>query len=187
MKESKTIALKDADFSPIKEIKTINLKGKEYAPVNERVRMLHHDNGNCSIVTDTVILSDTMVMTKATIIPDVQNPERKFTGSAIGQIGREKAFEKLETVAVGRALAFAGYLVDGSIASYEEMERFVDNTEPTLTKQLFKPFYGNGNLTNKGKKALAALKAKETDWEKIESYYQVNPDDKKALEDLVNE
>jgi hypothetical protein len=36
----------------------------------------------------------------------------------------EKSFEKLETIAVGRALAFAGYLADGEIASMEEMAKY---------------------------------------------------------------
>jgi len=36
-----------------------------------------------------------------------------------------KDFEKQETIAVGRALAFAGFLSDGEVASYEEMEDFI--------------------------------------------------------------
>ena len=38
----------------------------------------------------------------------------------------EKAFEKLETISVGRALSLLGYLNNGEIASSEEMEEFED-------------------------------------------------------------
>jgi hypothetical protein len=53
---------------------------------------------------------------------------RIFTGHAFGKVGVEKAFEKLESVAVGRALAFAGYLAGGEIASYDEIEKFNGNS-----------------------------------------------------------
>lgn len=102
-------------------MKTINLKGKEYAPVSTRVEQLHKDHKECSINTETTF-TDGVVITKATITFD----GRSFTGHSYGKVGAEKAFEKLETVAVGRALAFAGYLSGGEIASYDEMEQFVD-------------------------------------------------------------
>lgn len=51
-------------------------------------------------------------------------PNRVFTGHAFGKAGASKAFEKLETIAVGRALAFAGFLADGDIASAEEMQEY---------------------------------------------------------------
>ena len=41
----------------------------------------------------------------------------------------EKQFEKLETIAVGRALALLGYSADGEIASSEEMEEFLADKE----------------------------------------------------------
>lgn len=45
------------------------------------------------------------------------------TGHAIAtDLDEEKGLEKAESVAVGRALAFAGYSADSSIASTEEME-----------------------------------------------------------------
>ena len=40
------------------------------------------------------------------------------------KLGNQKAVEKCETVAVGRALAFAGYLATGEIATAEEMADF---------------------------------------------------------------
>lgn len=41
----------------------------------------------------------------------------------------KKDFEKLETISVGRALAFLGFAKNGQIASTEEMERFYNYQE----------------------------------------------------------
>lgn len=103
-------------------MKTINLKGKQYAPVSARVEQLHKDHSNCSIITDTTF-SEGHVIVKAMVQLDGDSV-RTFTGHAYGKVGAEKAFEKLETTAVGRALAFAGYLAGGEIASYDEMREF---------------------------------------------------------------
>lgn len=111
-------------------MKTINLKGNQYAPVDERIKAFHAKNPKCSIRTKTTI-NGNVVMVVAKVIPNTDNMEVYFTGSSYGQVGRDKAFEKLETVAVGRALAFAGYLADGKIASYEEMEKWEETKEYT--------------------------------------------------------
>lgn len=104
-------------------MKTINLKGREYAPVSERVAQLHKDNEFCSIVTEPEF-KEGLCIFKATITTGLGEEKRTFTGHAFGKIGAEKAFEKLESVAVGRALAMAGYLAGGEIASYDEIEKF---------------------------------------------------------------
>ena len=123
-------------------MKTINLKGKNYAPVSARVEQFHKDHKDGSITTETTF-TEGYVIVKATITFGVIystemnatsvgaiNPlqARTFTGHSYGTVKGEKAFEKLETTAVGRALAFAGYLAGGEIASYDEIENFVDDT-----------------------------------------------------------
>lgn len=132
------------------EVKTIKLSGNDYAPVDERIRALHAAHPNCSIRTETRMQGDKLIEARATIIIDVQNPERYFTGSAVGYFGKEKALEKLETVAVGRALAFAGFLADGRIASREEIERYNVNTEepepPTLSPYIMDDINNLGAL-----------------------------------------
>jgi hypothetical protein len=112
------------------EIKTINLKGKAYAPVSERVAQFHRDHRSGDIQT-SYEFKEGYVIFKATICwtPTIEGDKdidvsRTFTGHAFGKIGTEKAFEKLESVAVGRALAFAGYLAGGEIASYDEIEKY---------------------------------------------------------------
>ena len=107
------------------KVETVNLKGKEYAQVNKRVEALHTAHPNASITSDYEKLENGHLIFKAIVTPDVSKPDRKFFGHSFGKITGDKSLEKLETVAVGRALAFAGFLADGSIASYEEMEDFL--------------------------------------------------------------
>lgn len=114
-------------------MKTINLKGKEYAPVSARVEQFHKDHADGSITTETTFVEGHVVV-KATITflqgDDKVPTIRTFTGHAYGKVGIEKAFEKIETTAVGRALAFAGYLAGGEIASYDEMKNFEESNLP---------------------------------------------------------
>lgn len=105
-----------------KKIKTISLKGKAYAQVKDRVTAFHEDNKNGQLHT-SYEFKEGFTIFKATVTPDIEQA-RSFTGHAFGKIGSDKAFEKLETVAVGRALALAGYLADGEIASFDEMQEF---------------------------------------------------------------
>lgn len=122
-------------------MKTIELKGRQYAPVSARVEQLHKDHKECSITTDTtfseghVIVKATLSFDRVTMADGQGEPyvgARTFTGHAYGKVGAEKAFEKLETTAVGRALAFAGYLAGGEIASYDEVKEFHEEVAMTV-------------------------------------------------------
>ena len=104
-------------------LKTINLQGKEYATVPERVKYFNSHYPNGSIRTFPKIQGEGLSI-RASVYPDVKNMNREFSGHSFGKIGKEKALEKLETTAVGRALAFMGVLADGGIASEEEIENF---------------------------------------------------------------
>ncbi len=106
-----------------RKAKTIKLQGKDYAQVSDRVAEFHkiHKNGSITTVYD---FNSGWVIFTATIVIDVKQPDRIFKGTSLGKAGAAKAFEKLETIAVGRALAFAGFLSDGEIASSEEMDKY---------------------------------------------------------------
>ena len=67
----------------------------------------------------------------------IECPKGTFSGHALGKVGGEKAFEKLETIAVGRALAFAGYLASGEIASFEEMQEFDRTVSSEISRQQY--------------------------------------------------
>lgn len=107
-----------------KKLPTINLKGKEYVQVKDRLSYFNETYPNGALVTEVIATDKNMITFKATITPDVALPTRVFIGHSFGGIEEVKAFEKLETVAVGRALAFMGIGVIESIASADEMDRF---------------------------------------------------------------
>jgi hypothetical protein len=117
------------------KLKTIKVSGGgDYAKVAERLKEFHKTYKNGNIET-SYLATESMISFKAIIKPDVEKPTRFFTGHSLGKISGVKAFEKLETIAVGRALAFLGLLADGDIASADEMEEYeeelhiVDNSK----------------------------------------------------------
>jgi hypothetical protein len=105
------------------KLPTIKLQGKDYCQVKDRVKAFNEEYPNGSITTEPVFGND-IVTVKATVIPDCDKPDRFFTAHSFGSLKGQKAFEKQETIAVGRALAYLGFGIDGSVASSDEMEVF---------------------------------------------------------------
>ena len=111
-------------------MKKIQIKGKDYIEVNERVKQFHKDYPNGSITTELIEMTDRFI-TKTTVITDVENPERKFTGIAYEKedstfINKTSALENCETSSVGRALGMLGIGIDTSLASYDEVANAVE-------------------------------------------------------------
>ena len=111
-------------------MKKIQIKGKDYIEVNERVKQFHKDYPNGSITTELIEMTDRFI-TKTTVIPDVKNADRKFTGIAYEKedstfINKTSALENCETSSCGRALGMLGIGIDTSIASYNEVANAVE-------------------------------------------------------------
>ena len=111
-------------------IKTISIRGKQYVTVAERLRQLHlsvsNDMPGPSIDTKIVYAEGGIYIVKATVIPDITQPECFFTGHAKedeskGQVNGTSSLENCETSAIGRALGNAGYGSAESIASANEV------------------------------------------------------------------
>ena len=113
---------------------TVKLQGGvEYAKVATRLVEFHEDNAECSIETDIQFQSgeNTWVVVTATVVC----PRGKFVAHSMDTFkGKQKFLEKLETVAVGRALAFAGYMASGEIASFEEIDNYYASVEREANK-----------------------------------------------------
>lgn len=105
------------------KLPTISLKGKDYVQVKDRLAYFNEHYPNGQITTEVINTSTNMVTFKVTIKPDVTK-ERLFTAHSFGTVDEVKAFEKLETVAVGRCLALMGIGIIESVASADEMHRF---------------------------------------------------------------
>ena len=106
------------------KVATINLKGNEYATVPQRLKAFREANPRAAITTKPSVTGD-IIMFEAHIKADKSDENSaEATGHSYGKFGEAKAFEKQETIAVGRALALLGYLNNGQVATTEEMEEF---------------------------------------------------------------
>ena len=98
-----------------RKTETMDLKGNDYAKVVERVKEFRKDNPN-GLIETTPTIDGNMIVFKARVVKDkAQESSAEATGHAYGENKGAKAFEKLETIATGRALAFLGYAADGEI------------------------------------------------------------------------
>lgn len=100
---------------------TINLKGKMYVQVKDRIQYFRENYADYAIRTEPKS-TEGSVMFRAEII---DTKDRVLaTGHSYGKLSNEKAFEKLESVAIGRALAIFGIGINESVASADELADF---------------------------------------------------------------
>jgi len=124
------------------KLETIKVSGGEYAKVATRLKLFREENPKGVIRTTPEFLEDGAVVFKALAIRDGSDTSSaSATGhshSAIDAKGvrKEKLFEKLETISVGRALANLGYLASGEVASSEEMADFLKHREEQLKNRI---------------------------------------------------
>ena len=106
-------------------MKTIDIKGKKYVPVNERVKAIHEDlvDTSFSIETELIVSALPAIAFKAIVTIG----DRVFTGHSAANpdkaIEKVSPYEVAETSAIGRALGFAGYGIEDSIASADEITK----------------------------------------------------------------
>ena len=106
------------------QIHTIEVNGKNYAEVNQRIkafRMVHPNGG-----IETAIVSDQNG--RCVIAAKVTDEAGNILGTGTAYekegsnfVNKFSYIENCETSAVGRALGMAGFGIDTSVASYEEV------------------------------------------------------------------
>ena len=114
-------------------MKKINIKGKDYVMAHERVKEFHNLYPNGKIETEIIEMTDRFI-TKTKVTPDVENPERFFTGVAYEKeganfINKTSALENCETSSCSRAMGMLNIGIDTSIASYEEVSNAIHQQE----------------------------------------------------------
>lgn len=120
-----------------KIIKTTDIKGKDYAEVNQRVKAFRMVYPKGSIETKMIKCENGICQFNAIVYDDDNNilstghAEEK-EGSTF--INKTSYIENCETSAVGRALGFAGFGIDTSIASAEEVANAIENQKPKKNK-----------------------------------------------------
>lgn len=113
-------------------LKPIDVKGKQYAPVTERIkafRMIHPEGG---ISTEIVSIADGVCVIRAIVTTSegqILGTGTAYEKESSSYINKTSYIENCETSAVGRALGMAGYGIDGSMASAEELLNAVKQQE----------------------------------------------------------
>lgn len=116
------------------QIKTTDIKGKDYAEVNQRIKAFRMVYPQGSIPTEIVSIDNGVVIMKASVLTD--DGRLLATGTAYEKedssfINKTSYIENCETSAVGRALGMAGFGIDVSIASAEEVQNAMANQTVT--------------------------------------------------------
>ena len=111
-------------------IKTTDIKGKDYAEVNQRIKAYRMVYPNGTIRTKLAKLENGICVFMAEVTNN--DGEVIATGTAYEKenstfINKTSYIENCETSAVGRALGMAGFGIDTSVASAEEVANVIEN------------------------------------------------------------
>lgn len=125
-----------------KQIRTTDIKGKEYAEVNQRIKAFRMCYPTGSIITEMLSNENGVCVFRASVgyADPTQGVIVIGTGTAYEKenssfINKTSYIENCETSAVGRALGMAGFGIDTSVASYEEVANAISNQEkPEIAK-----------------------------------------------------
>lgn len=116
------------------QIRTTDIKGKDYAEVNQRIKAFRMVYPQGSIPTEIVSIENGVVIMKASVYTD--DGLLLATGTAYEKedstfINKTSYIENCETSAIGRALGIAGFGIDVSVASAEEVQNAIQNQQVT--------------------------------------------------------
>lgn len=117
-------------------IRTVNIKGKEYAEVNQRIKAFRMVYPEGSIFTEMLSNENGVCIFRATVHADGDHITYNLLGTGHAYekesstfINKTSYIENCETSAVGRALGMAGFGIDTSVASAEEVETAIANQD----------------------------------------------------------
>ena len=111
-------------------IKTTNIKGKEYAEVNQRIKAFRMVYPEGKIMTSLISCNDGVCVFKASVYGDDNTPlgtGHAYEKESSSFINKTSYIENCETSAVGRALGMAGFGIDTSVCSAEELTNAINN------------------------------------------------------------
>ena len=119
-------------------IKTTPIKGKDYAEVNQRIKAFRMVYPTGLIQTEMLSNENGVCIFRAMVgFVNEEDGDRITLGTGHAYEKEGSSFinstsyiENCETSAVGRALGMAGFGIDTSIASYEEVGNAIANQEP---------------------------------------------------------
>ena len=155
-------------------IKTTDIKGKDYAEVNQRIKAFRMVFPTGTIKTE-MISNDNGVCVFRALVTDEEN-NVLATGTAYEKenstfINKTSYIENCETSAIGRALGIAGFGIDTSVASAEEVQNAMANQDDNEKLKLIS-------------KLNTLVTTKKVDYEKLLAFYKVDSNSKMTVEQL---
>lgn len=136
-----------------KTIKTTDIKGKNYAEVNQRIKAFRMVYPTGTIETQLVSNENGICIFKAIVgfIDENNNLVILGTGNAYEKegssfINKTSYIENCETSAVGRALGMAGFGIDVSIASAEEVQNAMQQQDEIQAQELGEKLLGSKEI-----------------------------------------
>ena len=154
-------------------MKKIKIKGNDYVMAHERVMEFHKLYSNGSIVTEIIEMTDRFI-TVTKVTPDVDKPERYFTGIAYEDVtgsgvNSTSALENCETSSCARAMGFLNIGIDTSIASAEEVQNAIEQQQsPSAPKVDLKEQEVANPLFEEAKKKFDGKALDSDDWDGTE-------------------
>lgn len=116
------------------EITTTSIKGKDYAEVNQRIKAFRMVYPDGFIVTEMASNENGICVFSARVGYYTEDGGTRIVGTGTAYekenstfINKTSYIENCETSAVGRALGMAGFGIDTSVASAEEVETAIIN------------------------------------------------------------
>lgn len=115
-------------------LQPLDVKGKPYIEVNQRIKAFRMVYPTGQIATEMLSNENGICVFKALVGFTTEDGE--FIGLGTGTayekegstfINKTSYIENCETSAVGRALGMAGFGIDASVASYEEVQNAINN------------------------------------------------------------
>ena len=129
-------------YEDIEKVNT-EIKKKKYAEVSERILAFRKLNPNGRIITEIIDKTDNDVTIKATIFDE--NEKELATGFASevkkGLVNSISMLENCETSAIGRALGFCGFGIDGGIASGQDMQKVEQFKQKNRKEEIYSNMY----------------------------------------------
>ena len=163
------------------QFKTTNIRGKQYVEVNERIKFFRQEEQykGWSITTSIEHINDTEVVMCTSILDT--NGSVIATGHAqevkgSSNINKTSHIENCETSAVGRALAMLGIGIDTSIASANEVETAIAQSEQPRDTKPSSPAKKSGNASEEEPSVM----------DKAVNYLKKSSDRSKAYDAIMN-
>ena len=131
--ENKKITFEDIQKAN-ETIRTTDIKGKDYAEVNQRIKAFRMVYPTGVIETEMISNENGVCIFRARVLDSEYG--LIATGTAYEKenstfINKTSYIENCETSAVGRALGMAGFGIDTSVASAEEVQNAMNNQNMT--------------------------------------------------------